>query len=199
VATRPALSGSPGRPTVRIIAVATATEIVAEWERRAGERFADSFREAHSYFTQTVGELASAQAAWTITDHGGHAVLLLVGDKAFALIAFSGPADGVEIKGALHPLDEGVIRVSFSDQLAAEEVKVPEMAPFQPMVRRWSFDWHGRLQLPIEYWPPSPWWERVPSARTMLIHHERQRAVAHKLASAAGWPMPAHDADSAAS
>jgi hypothetical protein len=71
--------------------VATASEIVEEWERRAGERFADCFRQAYSYFTQTVGELASGQAAWTITDHGGHAVLLLAGDKAFALIAFSVP------------------------------------------------------------------------------------------------------------
>ena len=176
--------------------MATAVEIVTEWGGRAGKDFADHFREGWTYFHQTVGELASEQAVWTITDHGGHAVLLLAGDTAFALLAFSGPPDRVEIKGALHPLDEGVIRVSFSDQLG-DEVSVEGAKRFRPMVRRWSLDWHGRLQLPIDYWLPLPPSARVDSAvQAMLRHHERQRAMAHALARAAGWPMPTHDAES---
>jgi hypothetical protein len=176
--------------------VATAVDIVTEWGRRAGADFADHFREAWTYFHQTVGELASERAVWTITDHGGHAVLLLAGDTAFALLAFSGPPDRVEIKGALHPLDEGVIRVSFSDQLG-DEVVVEGAERFRPVVRRWSLDWHGRLQLPIEYWLPLPPSAPVGSAaQAMLPHHERQRDMAHALARAAGWPMPTPDADS---
>lgn len=165
-----------------------AEEIVSEWGRRAGKDFADHFREARTYFHQTVGELASERGVWTITDHGGHAVLLLAGDTAFALLAFSGPPDRVEIKGALHPLDEGVIRVSFSDQLG-DEVTVERAERFRPMVRRWSLDWHGRLQLPIEYWLPLPPSARASAVHAMLPHHERQRAMAHALARAAGWPM----------
>lgn len=179
--------------------MATAVEIVTEWQRRAGKDSADHFREAWTHFTRTVGELASEQAVWTITDHGGHAVLLLAGDTAFALLAFSGPPDRVEIKGALHPLDEGVIRVSFSDQ-RGDQVTMEGAERFRPVVRRWSFDWHGRLQLPIEYWLPLPPSVRVDSAvQAMLPHHERQRAMAHALARAAGWPMPVHDAESPAS
>ena len=172
------------------MASSTSSELVKEWERRAGEEFAPHFSQAWTYFTQTVSELASDDAAWTITDHAGHAVLLLAGDTAFALVAFSGPPDGVEIKGALHPLDEGVIRVSFSDQLG-DEVTVEGAKRFRPVVRRWSFDWHGRLQLPIEYWLPLPPSVRVDSAaQAMPQPDERQRSMAHKLARAAGWPMP---------
>jgi hypothetical protein len=171
----------------------TASELVKEWERRAGKQFAPHFSQALTYFTNTVSELALQDGAWTITDHAGHAVLLLAGDTAFALVAFSGPPDGVEIKGALHPLDEGVIRVSFSDQLG-DQIAAEEAERFTPMVRRWSFDWHGRLQLPIEYWLPLPPSVRVNSAvQAMLPHHERQRMIAHKLARAAGWPMPTLD------
>src|SRR5262249_5443908 len=171
----------------------TASEVLEEVERRSGEQFAPHCSQARSYFTHTVSELALQDGAWTITDHAGHAVLLLAGDTAFALVAFSGPPDGVEIKGALHPLDEGVIRVSFSDQLG-DQIAAEEAERFTPMVRRWSFDWHGRLQLPIEYWLPLPPSVRVNSAvQAMLPHHERQRMIAHKLARAAGWPMPTLD------
>jgi hypothetical protein len=171
------------------VATAVATEIVTAWQRQAGDDFAAHFRDAWTYFSQTVDELASEQASWTISDHEGHAVLLLASDTAFALIAFSGPPDAVTIKGALHPLDEGVIRVSFSDELAAEPVEVRGMEAGRPMVRRWSFDWHGRLQLPIEYWV-WPAWPADPTLEATQNHHTRQRAMAHKLAAAAGWPMP---------
>jgi hypothetical protein len=181
------------------MASSTASELVREWERRAGKEFAPHFGRARTYFTQTVSELASDEAAWTITDHAGHTLLLLAGDTAFALVAFSGPPEGVEIKGALHPLDEGVIRVSFSDQLG-DEVTVQAAERFRPIVRRWSFDWHGRLQLPIEYWLPLAPSVRVDSAvQAMLPHHERQRGMAHKLARAAGWPMPRADSPTSGS
>jgi len=119
-------------------------------------------------------------------------VVLLAGDTAFALLAFSGPPDGVTIKGALHPLDEGIIRVSFSDQLTAEEVDLDGADRIRPMVRRWAFDWHGRLQLPIEYWLPRSWSAGAEAVvgLPILRHHERQRALAHRLARGAGWPMP---------
>jgi hypothetical protein len=171
------------------------TQLLTEWQRCAGDDFANHFRQAWTYLSQTLGEVASDDATWTITTHAGHAVLLLAGDTAFALIAFSGPADGVTIKGALHPLLEGMIRVSFSDQLAADEVKIGGLEPFKPTIRQWRFDWHGRLQLPIEYWVPRYWAPTAKAAKeTMgidLLHHERQRAMAHKLARAAGWPMHA--------
>src|SRR5690348_452625 len=126
-------------------------EIVKEWEGRAAPRYGGHFSDARAYFTQTVAELASEEATWTISDHEGHAVLLLAGSTAFALLAFSGEAGGVTIKGALHPLDEGVIRVSFSDQPTENPAKPGGEESFAAMVRRWSFDWHGRLQLSIEY------------------------------------------------
>jgi hypothetical protein len=177
------------RITSRVVSP-TSTDLVAEWERRAGEKFKAHFRQAWSYFGQTVRELASDQAAWTITDHADHAVLLLASDTAFALIAFSGPPDGVTIKGALHPLDERKIRVSFNDQLA-DEVVMEGVERFRPMSREWSFDWHGRLQLPIRYWLPRPLPATTKQVLGMtLSHHQRQRAMAHKLASAAGWPLP---------
>jgi hypothetical protein len=169
------------------------SELLREWQHRAGdEEFALHFGQAWTYFSQTLGEIASDEAAWTITPHGGHAVLLLAGDTAFALVAFSGPPDGVTINGALHPLHEGMIRVSFSDQLAADEVEIGGVPRFKPMVRQWRFDWHGRLQLPIEYWVPRFWEPAADEVMGVdLRHHKRQRAMAHHLARAAGWPMPA--------
>lgn len=167
-----------------------AAEVLGEWERQRGDAFCPHFQSASRYLGDTIRELASSDAAWTITPHAGHAVLLLAGDTAFALLAFSGPPDGVTISGALHPLDEGVIRVSFNDQLAADEVELAGLGKIRPMVRQWAFDWHGRLQLPIEYWLPFP--RRVqfdPPTSLALGHHERQRAMAHKLARAAGWPI----------
>jgi hypothetical protein len=163
--------------------VAPATDIVTEWERCAGGDFKIHFEQARSYFSSTVSEVASDEATWTVTAHEGRSVLLLAGDTGFALVAFSGPPGGVTMKGALHPLDEGVIRVSFSDEIADEG----------DLVRRWAFDWHGRLQLPIEYRVPTPWAASagVPApSEAVGAQHERQRAVAHKLAAAAGWPMP---------
>jgi hypothetical protein len=178
----------------------TSTELVTQWQRQAGEEFAAHFSQAWSYFSQTVGEVASQQAAWTITTRADHAVLVLAGDTAFALLAFSGPPDGVTIKGALHPLQEGMVRVSFNDQLAVDEVDLEGVERFRPMIRQWSFDWHGRLQLPIEYWLPRAW---EPAAeeimRPTVLHHERQRAMAHHLARAAGWPMSAENGSGEAS
>jgi hypothetical protein len=168
------------------------TEMLQEWERQRGDEFRAHFQRAHSYLSTTIRELASDEATWTITSNAGHPVLLLAGDKAFALLAFSGPPDGVTISGALHPLDEGVIRVSFNDRLAKDEVEVPGAARVRPMARQWAFDWHGRLQLPIEYWLPFRGEQQVDLAdRAILRHHDRQRAMAHKLASAAGWPLAA--------
>jgi hypothetical protein len=170
------------------------TELLTAWERHAGEGFAAHFGQAWTYFSQTIGEVASEEAAWTITTHAGHAVLLLAGDAAFALVAFSGSADRVTINGALHPLHEGMVRVSFSDQHATDEEDVEGVERFRPIIRQWSFDWHGRLQLPIEYWLPRFW---APAAAEImgptLLHHERQRAMAHHLARAAGWPLPAEN------
>jgi hypothetical protein len=169
------------------------TEVLQEWQRQRGDGFRAHFERAYSYLSNTVQELASDQAAWTIAPHAGHAVLLLAGETAFALLAFSGSPEAVTISGALHPLYEGIIRVSFNDQPAPDDVDVDGMERFRPMVRQWSFDWHGRLQLPIEYWLPGTW---PPAAQPIigptLRHHERQRAVAHKLARGAGWPMEAH-------
>jgi hypothetical protein len=168
-----------------------AAEVLGEWERLRGDEFRPHFEAGRRYLTDTVRALASPEAAWTITPHAGHPVLLLAGDAAFALLAFSGPPDGITISGALHPLDEGVIRVSFNDQPAPAAVELEGSEPFRPIVRQWAFDWHGRLQLPIEYWLPFP--RRLDDERsiqTTLRHHERQRAMAHKLARAAGWPMP---------
>ena len=168
-----------------------ADEVLAEWERQRGDEFRPHFQAGHRYLAATVRELASAQAAWTITPHAGHPVLLLAGDTAFALLAFAGPPDRITISGALHPLDEGVIRVSFNDQPAAVDVEIGASEPIRPMVRQWAFDWHGRLQLPIEYWLPlTRQLNREAVLQTVIDHHERQRAMAHKLAKAAGWPMP---------
>jgi hypothetical protein len=172
--------------------MASRAEILAEWQRRAGAGYEAHFQKARPYLGQTVDEIASDEAAWTISDYQGHPVLLLAGTEAFALVAFSGSPEGVTIKGALHPLDEGVIRVSFSDQLDPEEIDLDGIERFQPMVRRWAFDWHGRLQLPIAHWLPRQWPpEAVAVIASEVGHQERQRAMAHKLAMAAGWPMPA--------
>jgi hypothetical protein len=169
-----------------------AADVLAEWERQRGDEFRAHFQAGYSYLRDTVRELASDEAAWTITPHAGHPVLLLAGDTAFALLAFSGPPDGITISGALHPLDEGVIRVSFNDRRAAVDVEVEGSEPVRPMVRQWALDWHGRLQLPIEYWLPFPLQiEHEPVFQMVVQHHERQRAMAHTLARAAGWPMPA--------
>jgi len=167
------------------------TELLQEWERQRGDGFRAHFQHAYSYLSTSIRELASDEAAWTITPHAGHPVLLLAGDTAFALLAFSGSPDDVTISGALHPLDEGVIRVSFNDQLAVDEVDLDGVERVRPMVRQWAFDWHGRLQLPIEHWLPLTQPVRGDSPiRVTLRHHERQRTMAHKLAKAAGWPMP---------
>jgi hypothetical protein len=170
----------------------TTAAVLKEWERQRGDDFRAHFQRAHSYLARTVEELASDDAAWTVTPHEGRSVLVLAGDTAFALLAFSGEPDSVTMSGALHALDEGVIRVSFSDQRAKEDIDLDGGRRVTPMVRKWAFDWHGRLQLPIEYWlsPLSP----IPADSPLLITmrgHERQRAVAHKLARAAGWPLPA--------
>jgi hypothetical protein len=168
-----------------------ADAVLAEWERQRGDEFRAHFRAGHRYLRDTVRELASEEATWTITPHAGHPVLLLAGDTAFALLAFSGQPERITISGALHPLDEGVIRVSFNDQPAAVDVEVEGSQPVRPMIRQWAFDWHGRLQLPIEYWLPFPRrLEAEPVFEMVVAHHERQRAVAHRLARAAGWPMP---------
>jgi hypothetical protein len=168
----------------------TAAIVLEEWERQRGEAFRAHFQRAHSYLSTSIRELASDEAAWTITTHAGYSVLLLAGDRAFALLAFSGSRDDVTMSGALHPLDEGVIRVSFNDQLTVDDVDVEGVERFRPIVRQWAFDWHGRLQLPIEYWLPLlPPVRGDSSIRVTLMHHERQRAVAHKLARAAGWPL----------
>lgn len=173
----------------------TVAAVLEEWERQRGDEFRVHFAHAYPYLSATVRELASDQATWSVAPHAGHPVLLLAGDTAFALLAFSGPPDAVTMKGALHPLDEGVIRVSFSDQPAGDEVTVDGIEPFRPMIRRWSFDWHGRLQLPIEYrLPLLPAIPGDSASWATLRHHERQQVMAHKLAAAAGWPMPAESA-----
>jgi hypothetical protein len=167
-----------------------ATELLNEWQDRAGERFRNHFRQAWSYFGQTVAELGSDEAQWTIAEHEKHAVLLLAGDAAFALMAFSGPPDGVTLKGALHPFHEGTVRVSFSDEPARDEVAVEgQLERVRPMVRRWSFDWHGRTPVSIEHWLPRQWGAVEPPLESTLRRHERQRAMAHRLARSAGWPM----------
>jgi hypothetical protein len=168
----------------------TAAIVLEEWERQRGEEFRARFPRAHSYLSATVGELASDDAAWTITAHAVYPVLLLAGETAFALLAFSGSEDDVSMSGALHPLDEGVIRVSFNDQLVTEDVDGDDAQRLRPIVRQWVFDWHGRLQLPIEYrLPLLPEAESDSPTSVTVMHHERQRAVAHKLARAAGWPL----------
>jgi hypothetical protein len=168
-----------------------ADEVLAEWERQRGDEFRAHFEIGHRYLHDTVCELAAADAAWTITPHAGHPVLLLAGDTAFALLAFAGAPDRITISGALHPLDEGVIRVSFNDQPAAVDVEIGGSEPIRPIVRQWAFDWHGRLQLPIEYWLPlTRQLDSEAVLATVSDHYERQRAMAHKLAKAAGWPMP---------
>jgi hypothetical protein len=172
-------------------------ELLSAWERHAGEAFAAHFTRAWSYLGQTVGELASDEAEWTITTLAGHAVLVLAGGTAFAIVAFSGPSDNVTFNSALHPLQEGMVRVSFNDQIAADEVDVAGVERVRPMIRQWSFDWHGRLQLPIEYWLPRSWGAAEEIVRPTMLHHERQRAMAHHLARAAGWPMPADDGSEA--
>ncbi len=172
----------------------TSADLVTAWAERAGGEFADHFHRAWAYFDRTVDEIASQQAAWTITTHAEHAVLVLAGDTAFAIVAFSGPPDGVTISGALHPLQEGMVRVSFNDRLATAEIELDGVGPIRPMIRQWTFDWHGRLQLPIEYWLQGPWTSAAGQlAGSALLHHERQRAMAHTLARAAGWPMQPED------
>ena len=172
-----------------------ATELLNEWQDRAGERFRNHFRQAWSYFNQTVAELGSDDAQWTIAEHEKHAVLLLAGDAAFALMAFSGPPDGVTLKGALHPFHEGTVRVSFSDESASDEVAVEgQLERVRPMVRRWSFDWHGITPVSIEHWLPRQWGAVEPPLESTLRRHERQRAMAHRLARSAGWPMSADSA-----
>jgi hypothetical protein len=168
----------------------TSAELLTEWQRQAGEPFAEHFDRAWTYLGQTIDEVASEGAVWTVAPHAGHAVLVLAGDGAFAIVALSGPPDGVTISGALHPFQEGMVRVSFNDRREDEEVEIEGLQRFKPLVRQWSFDWHGRLQLPLEYWVPGSW----PSAEPALIgatvrQHERERAMAHTLARAAGWPM----------
>lgn len=162
------------------------TELLAAWERQAGEAFAAHFTKAWSYLGQTVGELASDEAEWTITTLADHAVLVLASETAFAIVAFSSSTDPVTVNGALHPLREGMVRVSFNDRLADDEVDIDGIRRFKPMIRQWTFDWHGRLQLPIEYWlplsPPAP--DDSPIQIT-LRDHERQRGMAHHLARAA--------------
>jgi hypothetical protein len=169
---------------------ADATAILTEWQRRAGDERAAAFDRAWAYLSRTITELASTEATWTITTHEDHESLLLVGDGAFAVVAFSGPPDAVTVKGALHPLDEGIVRVSFSDQFAVDEVDV-DGESVRPIVRRWAIDWHGRKQVPIEYWLPFVKAPRDDSPlQPTLRHHNRQRTAAHRLAKAAGWPMP---------
>jgi hypothetical protein len=169
----------------------TATVVLKEWERQRGDEFRAHFEQAYSYLGSTVRELASDAAPWTIAHHEDHPVLLLASDTAFALIAFSGPPESVTIKGALHPLLEDMVRVSFSDQRPTEDVEVG-MARIRPIVRQWRIDWHGRLQQPVEYWLPQSWGDATtdPGVEVIRRHHERQRAMAHQLAWAAGWPMP---------
>jgi hypothetical protein len=173
-----------------------AAEVLREWQRQRGEEFRAHFERAYSYLSGSIRELASDEATWTIAPYADHPVLLLAGGTAFALVAFSGPPDGVTINGALHPLDEGVVRVSFNDRLADADLAVPGMPGIRPMIRQWSFDWHGRLQLPIEHWVLQ-FWPPVagPGIDVSRRHHERQRAMARKLARAAGWPMPADDSE----
>jgi hypothetical protein len=165
--------------------------MLREWERQLGDAYRGRIEGSYTYLAGTLRELASDEAGWTISEHAGHPVLLLAGETAFALLAFSGPQGGVTLKGALHALDEGLIRVSFSDQSAADHVVVETVEPFVPMIRTWSFDWHGRLQLTIEHWLPDLL-PPIPDDSMIwpdLHHHDRQRAMAHKLASAAGWPI----------
>jgi hypothetical protein len=173
------------------VAPIDATSVLSEWGRRSGDERAAHFRAAYTYLSRTVGELApdDDKGTWTIISHEGHESLLLVGDRAFAVVAFSGPPDAVTIKGALHPLDERIVRVSFSDQAAPDEVEV-DGESVRPMVRRWAIDWHGRKQVAIEYWLP---FVQPPSDELLqatLRQHERQQAAAHRIARAAGWPMP---------
>src|SRR5262249_15184999 len=126
--------------------------MLKEWERHLGDPFRGRIQGSYTYLAGTLRELASDDAGWTISEHAGHPVLLLAGGTACALLAFSGPQGAVTLKGALHALDEGLIRVSFSDQPAAASVAVEEIDSFLPMIRTWSFDWHGRLQLTIKHW-----------------------------------------------
>jgi hypothetical protein len=169
-----------------------ATDALTDWQNQAGDAYRARFESAYTYLSGSIRELAAGDTTWSITMHEGRPCLLLAGDTAFALLAVSGSAERVTLKGALHPLDEGIIRVSFSDQLADAEVDLDGITGFKPMTRQWKLDWHGRLQIPIDYWLEHSW-PPVPGdspIRITLQHHERQRAMAHKLASAAGWPMP---------
>jgi hypothetical protein len=61
------------------------TDLVTVWAERAGDECADHFHRAWAYFVRTVDEIASEQAAWTITTHAGQAVLVLAGEAPFAI------------------------------------------------------------------------------------------------------------------
>ncbi len=170
----------------------TVTEVLKEWQRVRGDEFGPYFHLGYTYLSRTVGELASDDATWTITSYEGRGdVLLLASDKAFAILGFSvDDSEHVRISGALHPIDEGVVRLAFSDEPAAEEVGLVGVDRVRPVIRRWEFDWHGRLQLSIEHWlplenPPTS----APGVSIEVGHHERQRQAAHRLARGAGWPL----------
>jgi hypothetical protein len=164
--------------------------ILEAWERRASDDLRASLSGAYTYLGSTISELVADDATWTINTSRGHPALLAVGDTAFVLLSFAAPAGGVTMNGALHPLDERIIRVSFNDR-RGDEVVLQGGESATPMIRQWAFDWHGRLQLPIEYWLPLATPVRPDHALFPDLElHDRQRMAALRLARAAGWPMP---------
>jgi hypothetical protein len=124
-------------------------------------------------------------------------VLLISGDRAFVVVAFSGPPDAITIKGALHTVDDALIAVSFADRVAEDDVALTNGQRETPMIRQWSFDGPGNRQVHIDHWVPSAWWKDVEPLASPLAYQDRQRTVAHSIARAAGWPLPPEPAPSA--
>jgi len=164
------------------------TEVLTAWEHQRTD-----VRDAWSYLSPSLRELVADDATWTIDDRG---LLLVASDAAVAVLALDEIPGGVTIKGDLHSIQDDAMRVSFADRLEAEvEAEAdPAVKPFKPVTREWSFRRGEGFRLHVAYWvwPPldSPAKDHF---KAKLAQDKRQRAVANKLASAAGWPMPASD------
>jgi hypothetical protein len=164
------------------------TELLTAWECQRAD-----VQNAWSYLSPNLRELVADDATWTIDDRG---LLLVASDAAVAVLALDEIPGGVTIKGDLYPIQDDAMRVSFADRLEAEVEAEgdPAVEPFKPVTREWSFRRGEGLRLHVAYWvwPPldSPVKDHF---KAKLAQDKRQRAVAHKLASAAGWPMPPSD------
>jgi len=163
-------------------------ELLAAWEYQRPD-----VQKARTYLSLSLRELVADDATWTIDDRG---LLVVASEVAVAVLALDEVPAGATIKGDLHPIQDDAMRVSFVDRLEAEVEAEgdPAAKPFKPITREWSFRRGEGFRLHIAYWvsPPldSPAEDHF---NAKLAQDTRQRAVAHKLASAAGWPMPASD------